>query len=126
MSKKRARPKSQPNGKAGKPRKRAPRARPLPMEGIEQVRNVKLDRLCEAIGEERDTKNAATVRERGHLAKVLEVMHDAKVTVYKHAGIELTRVPGAEKLRVRLVDDDGDAVVATGKETSTQADLGAS
>lgn len=34
-----------------------------------------------------------------------------EVTVYKHAGIELARMPGAEKLRVRVTKETGDAQV---------------
>jgi hypothetical protein len=36
-------------------------------------------------------------------------MQRVDVVVYKHAGVELARVPGAEKLRVRLVRGEGDA-----------------
>jgi hypothetical protein len=41
----------------------------------------------------------------------LQRMHEKKRTIYKHGGIELALVPGADKLRVRLTDDDGDAEV---------------
>lgn len=33
-------------------------------------------------------------------------MHNKNLTSYHHAGVELVRVPGAEKLRVRIVSKD--------------------
>jgi len=48
-------------------------------------------------------------------------MQRANVTVYKHAGIEMARIPGSEKLRVRQTKDQGDADVSSGTTTSDNA-----
>ena len=86
---------------------KSPRSQPLP--GMEQVRAVALDRLCEGIGECRDQINTARQEETGLIQSALQTMVKKNLTVYKHAGIELARVPGAEKLRVRVVKEQGDA-----------------
>lgn len=76
---------------------------------MEQARNRRLDNFCEAIAEHRAAKNDATQREQSDISGALQEMQRANQTVYKHAGVELARVPGAEKLRVRLVKGEGDA-----------------
>lgn len=76
---------------------------------MEQKRNVRLDNYCEAIAEHRSAKNAALLAEHQEEAGALQEMQRGNVVVYKHAGVELARVPGAEKLRVRLVKGEGDA-----------------
>lgn len=76
---------------------------------MEQRRNTRLDNYCEAIAEHRAAKNAATLAEAGDISGALQEMQRSSTTVYKHAGVELARVPGAEKLRVRLAKGEGDA-----------------
>jgi hypothetical protein len=76
---------------------------------MEQVRNVRLDHLCEAIAEHRGALNEAKANEQGDIQASLAEMQRKGVTVYRHAGVELARVPGAEKLRVRLTKEEGDA-----------------
>ena len=92
-------------------RVRGPRSRTLP--GMAQVRLDRLDRLCEDIGELRDDANRCRTQETGAKDSALRLMHDKGVTVYMHAGLELVRVPGSEKLRVRRAKDEGDAHVPT-------------
>lgn len=53
--------------------------------------------------------NSARLEEAGLVVSALQQMVKRKLTVYKHARVELARVPGAEKLRVRVTKDDGDA-----------------
>ncbi len=91
----------------GKANGKGARSRTLP--GMERVRNRKLDNLCEAIGEERRRMNAAKLDEQASIQASLQVMQRENISIYKHAGVELARVPGAEKLRVRLTKEDGDA-----------------
>lgn len=86
---------------------RAPRSRVLP--GLASVRSGKLDNLCEGIGDERAKKNAAVLEEEKLKASALQVMVAERLTVYRHAKVELCRIPGAEKLRVRLTKEEGDA-----------------
>jgi len=81
----------------------------LPDPSFERVRSAALDRLCESIGEHRDTMNAAKADERADISAALQVMQKRNITVYRHARVELARVPGAEKLRVRMTKEEGDA-----------------
>lgn len=76
---------------------------------MEHVRNKRLDNLCESIAEHRAAKNDAAVGEQQDIAAALQVMQRDGVSVYRHARVELARVPGAEKLRVRLTKEEGDA-----------------
>lgn len=99
-----------PNARVRKP---GPRSQALP--GMAQARNVRLDNFCEAIAEDRATMNAAKASELGNVQGALREMQrpsdkypDGR-TVYKHGGVELARVPGADKLRVRLTKEQGDA-----------------
>ena len=93
--------------KGGRYRAPAPRSQVLP--GLEQVRSARLDNLCEAIAEVRTTMNNAKQEEIGLIQAALQTMVKREVSVYKHGGVELARVPGAERLRVRLVKEQGDA-----------------
>ena len=76
---------------------------------MEQVRDVRLDNLCESIAEDRRVMNQARQDEAGSVQAALKRMQDNDVVVYRHGGIELARVPGAEKLRVRPTKEEGDA-----------------
>lgn len=97
----------------GRSTTRAAGARSQTLPGMEQIRNRRLDNFCEAINDARSTKNAQQIEEDSAIQGALREMHDRSVDVYKHAGVELARVPGTEKLRVRLTKDKGDAAVST-------------
>lgn len=97
----------------GRSTTRAAGARSQTLPGMEQVRNRRLDNFCEAINDARTVKNAQQIEEDSAIQGSLREMHDKGVDVYKHAGVELARVPGTEKLRVRLTKDKGDAHVGT-------------
>lgn len=115
---KKAEAKKAAKGAAKKP---SPRSQVLP--GMEQVRNRRLDNICEGIAQERSIMNAASVEEKSLIATALQVMQDDKRTIYKHSGVELVRVPGADKLRVKLTKDSGDAEVSGGTTRSSQDDI---
>lgn len=68
---------------------------------MEQVRIGRLDNLCEAIAETRAHQNELRQTEAGNEQAALRVMQQYKASSYRHAGVELVRVPGDEKLRVR-------------------------
>lgn len=72
---------------------------------MEQVRSVRLDRFCESIGEGREEMNRLRGEEKGDMQGALREMHDKSITAYRHAGVELVRVPGEEKLRVRTTKE---------------------
>lgn len=73
------------------------------------MRSEKLDALCESIGDERDKMNAARLETQDLIASALELMTKKNLTVYRHDRIELARIPGADKLRVRVTKEEGDA-----------------
>lgn len=101
-------PKKVASKKKAVPRKR-PRQITLPDESMERVRSKRLDAICESIADERDKVNEAKKEEGGLISSALQEMQNKGIQVYKHGGVELARVPGAEKLRVRRVKDEGDA-----------------
>lgn len=76
---------------------------------MEQSRNVRLDNICEGVANERGIMNAASLEEKSLVQSALQVMQAKGIQVYKHAGVEMARVPGSEKLRVRLTKQTGDA-----------------
>ena len=61
-----------------------------------------LDNLCESIGEHRAAKNLHTEHEQADIQAALTRMQEIgkRCVVYKHAGVELARVPGAEQLQL--------------------------
>jgi hypothetical protein len=88
---------------------------------MEQVRNKRLDNICEGIADERAQKNRCDLEEKGLIQSALKAMQQANISVYKHGGVELARVPGSEKLRVRLTKDQGDAEVTGGTTSADNA-----
>lgn len=90
-------------------KRRKPVDKKLP--GLEQPRNAVLERLCQSIGTQREVMNAARTREKGDTIAALQEMQRREYMQFTHAGVELVRVPGADKLRVHLVDTDGDVEV---------------
>lgn len=101
-----------------KPPKRAPRQPAL--GGIGDLRIKPLDRVCVAIAEVRGDINNLRAEEGGLLRQALSEMRSARKQTYRHAGVELARVPGEERLRVRTTKGE-DATA----ETEETGDLGA-
>lgn len=76
---------------------------------IEDARIGPLDKVADAIGEVRDNMNELRAEEKGHLQVAKKLMHQYGKQVYKHAGVQITLVPGDEKVQVRVLKDSGDA-----------------
>lgn len=68
---------------------------------MEQVRYRDLDASCNSIAETREEINLLRADEAGYEQTALTQMRKHNLTTYRHAGVELARVPGEEKLRVR-------------------------
>lgn len=91
---------------------------------MEQVRNKRLDNLCEALGEVREQMAQQRADESGSMQAALAEMRAKNLTTYRHAGVELARVPGEEKLRVRTskaqataeVDEEPEAAAEVGDD----------
>ena len=58
------------------------------------------------MGEARERINALRTDEKADLQAALREMHNGNVVVYRHAGVEMVRVPGEEKIRVRTTKED--------------------
>lgn len=102
--------------RAAKPASRGARSQPLP--GMEQVRDRTLDNISEAIGDCRDQANQARTEEKSLKAAALKRMTDRNIQAYKHARVAMVVEPGAARLRVRMVKEEGDAEVAGGETTT--------
>ena len=87
--------------RSGPVRKRAEKPRDQVLPGMEDVRYRDLDNTCNTIAETREEMNALRQAEIGYEQKALAQMRNHNITSYRHAGVELVRVPGEEKLRVR-------------------------
>lgn len=88
-----------------KPRSRQPRQQAL----IEDARIKPLDDCAASIADVRDNMNELRGEEKGYLSTARSLMHKYGKSVYKHAGVEIVLVPGDEKVRVRILKDDGNA-----------------
>lgn len=84
---------------AGALKKPQPRPRPLP--GMENARISPLDNICQSIAETREQQNSLRQEEAGLETTALKLMRKHSKISWRHAGVELVRVPGEEKLRVR-------------------------
>lgn len=91
--------------KAPKAKKTRKVTRQHALPGMGQVRNAKLDKFCENIGEARARKNEAILDEEGDSQAALRAMQSADITHYTHAGVELILRRGADKLSVKLLKD---------------------
>lgn len=78
-----------------------PKAQPLP--GMEDMRDREVDRLLSGIADERHTQNESKASEAGYIQALHARLKTLKQTAARGHGVEVVRVPGDEKLRVRLV-----------------------
>jgi hypothetical protein len=85
-------------------RRKGPRSQVLP--GMQQVRDQKLDELCEAVGENLTSINQASAAKQDNLLAALKRLQARGLPGYLHAGVRLTRVPGSDKVSVRLVKQE--------------------
>jgi hypothetical protein len=88
------------------------------------VRDRVLDRYCESIGDTRDQMNRLRQDEAADTSGALRRMQGQGTAHYIHAGVELTRVPGADKLRVRRTSADDAQELATQEPAGEAGDGG--
>lgn len=87
-----------------------PKAQALP--GMEHMgQDAVLDRLCRSIGERRGTMADLRADDAGDMQAALNRMRVIGRAAYRQHGVELARVPGEEKLRVRTSRDEATAEV---------------
>ncbi len=101
--------------KAAKGRQRQGRQIPLP--GVDR-RLSSLDDICTSIAETRAAMNQLRAEETDYEKTALKLMQRAERTAYRWAGVELVRIPGEEKLRVRTARE----TTATSDEAPTDAE----
>jgi hypothetical protein len=102
---------------------------------MEEVRIRPLDNICKSIAETRGTINELRGEEAGLEQTALKLMREHRKTSWRHAGVELVRVPGEEKLRVRTskanataeqaaddIDDDLEAMDSQRGEDTGEAE----
>lgn len=96
-----------PKAKGGKAKagKRVQSPRSVALPGMEQATNQRLNNLCEGIGDERRAKALADKEEATLVSGALQEMVRKGIVQYHHAGVELVRVQGAEKLRVHVTKE---------------------
>ncbi|MHB1260372.1 MAG: hypothetical protein ACYC2H_01515 [Thermoplasmatota archaeon] len=83
-----------------------PRDKKLP--GFDQPRNRRLEMLCESLDTQRSVMNDAKRVEKSDKAAALQEMTRVGLLSFKHSGIELARIPGADTIRVHVVKEDGE------------------
>ncbi len=86
---------------AGPLKKKPTQPRPRPLPGMENARIRPLDDICQSIAEGREQMNALRHEDVDHQTVAMRLMRKHKKTSWRHAGVELERIPGEEKLRVR-------------------------
>lgn len=97
--------------------------RPAPLPGMENARIRPLDDICTSIAETREQMNTLRQEETGLETTALKLMRKHQKTAWRHAGVELIRVPGEEKLRVRTARErtataESDEAEANGEEAA--------
>lgn len=96
------------------------RPKTLPRPGMEDLGAVQsLDRVCSTLADIRHDLNELRGTEKEEIVTALREMRKANRQAYKSHGIELVRVAGDEKVRVRLVKGEGAADVEDEPDTDT-------
>jgi hypothetical protein len=84
------------------PRRGRTRPRQPDLPGTEDRRLQPLDDLAAAYAEVRDRRMELTDEEGALKARAIALMHQFKKTIYKHDGIEIRLVAGAEDVKVKV------------------------
>jgi hypothetical protein len=107
---------------AARRKAKGPRTQALPLPGGLGKRIQALDDCAAAIGEIRDQMAELRADEQGHKRTALNLMRRHDRTTWRHAGVELARVPGEEKLRIRKTKgENASAEVAEDLPTDAKA-----
>ena len=71
------------------------------LQGLSRIRNAKLDKYAEAVGECRDMINDATREIKGYRAAALKEMLDKKFHFWSHGGVDFIVTPGEPVLKIK-------------------------
>lgn len=69
--------------------------------GMPRVRNARLDKLAEAVGESRDAINDATRDIKGFRAAALKEMIEKNLSFWSHGGVDFIVTPGEPELKIK-------------------------
>jgi hypothetical protein len=73
---------------------------------MEQVRSAKLDEVCEGLAESRAGLAISRENEQSWMRQAIKIMQELGIKgSYKHGGVEVSLVPGGDKLRVRMLKE---------------------
>lgn len=75
---------------------------------MEDFKDAELSRLASSVADERHTQAESKQNEAGLLQAVQRRMKALNRSTFKAHGVEFVRVPGDEKLRVRVSKDGGE------------------
>ncbi len=78
------------------------RIKDVPLPGLEDFKDRQLSELASAVADERHNQNESKATEAGLLQAVQKRMKSLGRSTFKAHGVEFVRVPGDEKLRVRV------------------------
>lgn len=79
--------------------------RPTALPGMEDLRDRVLDEACLSLSEIRHAQADLDRDEAGHLNTSLRRMRELRISAFRAHGVELSRVPGEEKIRCRVTKE---------------------
>ena len=71
------------------------------LAGMPRIRNTKLDKLAEAIGECRETINDRSREIKGYRAAALKEMLAKALNFWSHGGVDFIMTPGEPELKIK-------------------------
>lgn len=92
-----------------------PRLKAAPLPGMEDIRIQELDGICGRISDIRERLNEARQEEGEELQQALNLMRSHRKTTWQGHGVELTRVPGQEKIRCKTSKQKASAETELGE-----------
>lgn len=91
------------------------------LTGMPRVRNARLDKYAEAVGECRDAINDATREIKGFRAAALKEMLDKKVAFWSHGGVDFIVTPGEPELKIKT-HKKGSSETGAGMEEAVESE----
>ena len=105
-------PKRQAKAHAINQASRPRRPKQPPLDGMDNPRIADLDQAAEAYADIRDQRIALNREEHQLKEQTLELMHKWKRVIYRHDGIDIRVIHGADDLKVKVTREED--VVTTG------------
>jgi hypothetical protein len=92
------------------------------LTGMPRVRNARLDKYAEAVGECRDKINDATREVKGYKAAALKVMLEKKLSFWSHGGVDFIVTPGDPVLKVKT-HKEGSSETGAGEDAEESEEV---